>query len=300
VYLEQQPLARLVEEVARVPPMFLPGTSEAYSNEGYVLLAKIIESASGYTWSDYLRRTFIEPLGMRGSGVETDGLPDDRAAGYRATLTDTLQRVPLDEAPLPGASGIYGTAEDLLAWMRAMRARRLFQEAKASYGWGRRTYGGKSLIEQSGMVEGYSTYMAMYDEGPFVVVLSNVQSGMQADFGVDIAAVLAGEMTSVPPSVVAAPLPETAVEFAAAYDLGGVANPFRLRLGKEGLESTWGPFPFWRPVTFIGSDQFVVPADFTLLTARRDATGVVTGLRMQRLRNGAPAPDFDLELTKRS
>lgn len=41
---------------------FAPGSRFQYSNTGYNLLAKIIEMASGLSYSEYINRTFIEPL----------------------------------------------------------------------------------------------------------------------------------------------------------------------------------------------------------------------------------------------
>ena len=40
----------MVRRIAEVPPFFAPGTSDRYSNEGYVILAAIIEHASGMSY----------------------------------------------------------------------------------------------------------------------------------------------------------------------------------------------------------------------------------------------------------
>ena len=41
---------------------FAPGTTFGYSNTGYNLLGKIIEKASGMSYSDFIRTRFLEPL----------------------------------------------------------------------------------------------------------------------------------------------------------------------------------------------------------------------------------------------
>lgn len=41
---------------------FTPGTTFQYSNTGYSLLGKIIEKASGVSYSDFIRTRFLEPL----------------------------------------------------------------------------------------------------------------------------------------------------------------------------------------------------------------------------------------------
>lgn len=43
---------------------FAPGTTFRYSNTGYNLLGKIIERASGISYSDFIRTRFLEPLGL--------------------------------------------------------------------------------------------------------------------------------------------------------------------------------------------------------------------------------------------
>jgi CubicO group peptidase (beta-lactamase class C family)/ketosteroid isomerase-like protein len=47
--------------------LFPPGTSETYSNGGYVILGAIIERASGRTYHDYLRERIIVPAGLTGT-----------------------------------------------------------------------------------------------------------------------------------------------------------------------------------------------------------------------------------------
>ncbi len=47
-----------------VPPAFLPGTSFAYTNTGFVLLGRIIEEIDGESLHVVLRRRLFEPLGL--------------------------------------------------------------------------------------------------------------------------------------------------------------------------------------------------------------------------------------------
>jgi CubicO group peptidase (beta-lactamase class C family) len=47
--------------------LFPPGTSEAYSNGGYVILGAIIERLSGKTYHEYLRERIIVPAGLTGT-----------------------------------------------------------------------------------------------------------------------------------------------------------------------------------------------------------------------------------------
>src|SRR5262249_10550373 len=61
--------ADLVERLKGVPPLFAPGTGGGYSNEGYLLLAAVIEKASGLTYESFLREDIFTPLGMSNYGT---------------------------------------------------------------------------------------------------------------------------------------------------------------------------------------------------------------------------------------
>src|SRR5262249_52037258 len=61
-------LNTLVQQIKMQPPLFPPGTDGRYSNEGYLLLAAVIEKVSGMSYAEYLKRNIFDPLGMRSTG----------------------------------------------------------------------------------------------------------------------------------------------------------------------------------------------------------------------------------------
>lgn len=113
--------ARLTEASARLPLAFKPGERAGYSNAGYNLLGQVIENATGEPFADHIRRTLLEPLGMRDSGLaEGDFAPAglaqsyvDDGAGLRAFGRDNLSVV-------FAAGALYSTVDDLLVWTRAL------------------------------------------------------------------------------------------------------------------------------------------------------------------------------------
>ncbi|HZI29952.1 MAG TPA: serine hydrolase [Gemmatimonadaceae bacterium] len=63
--------------------LFPPGTSEAYSNGGYVILGAIIERLSGKTYHAYLREHIIVPSGLTGTVPNDNRVQHTNAAiGY--------------------------------------------------------------------------------------------------------------------------------------------------------------------------------------------------------------------------
>ena len=87
------PLA--IDDVVRFmlgrPLDFDPGTRHVYSNFGYLLLGRVIETVSGTTYEDYVRREVLAPLGAGGMRLGR-ALPQDRTAG-EVMYHDTRKRV---------------------------------------------------------------------------------------------------------------------------------------------------------------------------------------------------------------
>lgn len=62
---------------------FKPGSSQLYSNNGYILLGAIIENISGETYFDYIQTHIFDPLDMKNSGFyEMDEVIPNLAIGW--------------------------------------------------------------------------------------------------------------------------------------------------------------------------------------------------------------------------
>ena len=105
------------EALVKKPQLdFAPGTRYSYSNSGYVLLAMIIQIASGDLYDYYLQEHIFDPLNMEHTFVMTNHTPPRTyARGYTQKLK------PYDYDLLTyGDGGIFSTAEDLLKWHNAL------------------------------------------------------------------------------------------------------------------------------------------------------------------------------------
>jgi len=113
------------------PLEFEPGTSNRYSNGGYIVLGLIIEKLSGVDYYTYVRENIFKPCGM----TDTDAFPRDAktpnlARGYaRESETAGSPRV-LNFATLPGrgssAGGGYSTAGDMLKYVMALKDKKIY------------------------------------------------------------------------------------------------------------------------------------------------------------------------------
>ena len=117
-------------------PAFPPGTRWSYSNDGYLILAAIVERVSGQPFLGYLRRHVWAPAGMASAGGSASAAPrTGRATGYARADADVFgldPRVPnsaLVHGAGNGAGGEYVTAADLLRFAAGITSGRLLRRA---------------------------------------------------------------------------------------------------------------------------------------------------------------------------
>ncbi|HJQ36598.1 MAG TPA: serine hydrolase domain-containing protein [Thermoanaerobaculia bacterium] len=201
-------LGDVVADLAKQPLWFEPGKGSRYSNGGYAMLAHVIERAAGKPWETFLRDEIFTPLHLDATmrDVEEPLVPG-RVAGYAAGPGALgVINTPCQNAGAAFGSGaLLSTASDLHRWGRAFAQEKLFKRKGLEwpYGWGARTYHERPAIEQSGIVNGFSSYLCVYpDDDLYVVVLSNLQTGALTDLGISLAALALGKDT---PPVKAAP-----------------------------------------------------------------------------------------------
>jgi CubicO group peptidase (beta-lactamase class C family) len=111
------------------PPKFPPGTSFAYCNSGYVLLALLIEVVSGRSYYDVVQQRVCAPAGMDATAfLRLDELPGCAAIGYlpkRGWRTNHLH-VPVRGG---GDGGAYSTAADIARLWAALFAEKILPSA---------------------------------------------------------------------------------------------------------------------------------------------------------------------------
>lgn len=115
-------LPALVDSLAKTPLDFEPGERYAYSNGGYIVMAAVLEAASGLPYDQVLQHHVFGPAGMTGSGNWTGGILPERADGYTLNAGGGLTHAPLvHPSNKIGAGSAYTTVLDLLAFHRSLR-----------------------------------------------------------------------------------------------------------------------------------------------------------------------------------
>lgn len=107
---------------------FEPNEKFTYCNTGYVLLAMVIEKASGMLIQDYFNQQIVKPLGLKDTYIYNFTMkqyPVNRVFGIKR---ENGQMLPNDLVRLDGVSGdgnVYSSAEDLLTWEQALYTEKL-------------------------------------------------------------------------------------------------------------------------------------------------------------------------------
>jgi CubicO group peptidase (beta-lactamase class C family) len=186
--------AEKLRAYAAAPLLGPPGERFAYSSPGYVLLAHVIERATGQSYSAFLAEEIFRPLGMTAT---FDGNPTGQA-GLAVGHQDgqPVASFDLDTLGL-GTGSIWSTARDLARWDRAVVGGQILSAAAweaaftvqapvqdddglvrtegYGYGWFIATAaGGRRLFYHPGDNPGFRSINAVFpDDDVCLAVLSN-------------------------------------------------------------------------------------------------------------------------------
>jgi CubicO group peptidase (beta-lactamase class C family) len=197
---DDEPIGRdeLVARVLASPLARAPGHGFDYSNEGYSLLAAIVERVSGTGYEAFLHEQLFEPAGMTRTGYLRPRFDDALLArGYRADGSDwglVYRRRWREDGPgwyLRGNGGLQSTTGDLYKWHLALEGDAVLPAAQRAafvaphvqtpggdryaYGWGvdatpRRT---TVIAHNGGNRVFFADFRRYVDERTVIIVLGN-------------------------------------------------------------------------------------------------------------------------------
>lgn len=164
---------------ANKPLQFEPGTKQAYSNGGYIVLGAIIEKITGTSYYDYVREHIYKPADMRDTdSYEADVTTPNLATGYtKEGAANGARRNNFYSRPAKGspAGGGYSTAPDLLKYVNALREGKLripdFRNLQVSSGRPPRAFSGLGIAGGAPGING--VVESDVGNGYTIIVLSN-------------------------------------------------------------------------------------------------------------------------------
>jgi CubicO group peptidase (beta-lactamase class C family) len=108
-----------VRMILATPLEYPPGSSYGYSNDGYTVLAAILEAATGGRWEDVIRDEVVRPAGLEHTFFLGDPLPEGAFAIPDDPVTTNRDLRVGANWGSKGGAGIFSNADDLLRLLRA-------------------------------------------------------------------------------------------------------------------------------------------------------------------------------------
>lgn len=188
----------IVDRLAELPLDFEPGTDSSYSNGGYAVAAKVLETVGNGTFSEVMRAIVFDPLEM----LDTDHVSDTRApishmaTGYEPGAYPGERRHSRFYAveSRPGGGSLYSTPRDLLRFARAVFREEYVSAELRRVVMGEDEHGFLSQGRSPGFVA-----KLYYESDEDVIVVSTANSyAVPADWAAAIADLAAGRAARNP------------------------------------------------------------------------------------------------------
>lgn len=304
-YLPKTP-EEMIARFASEPLEFEPGSKWNYSNSGYLLLTRVIETASGEDYEDYLRSRILNPLGMAGSGIDhSDAILPRRAAGYAPAETGVAHADYVYMGIPRGAGAMYSTTGDLLKWQQGLFGGKLLKpESLAEYvtpaafdmGGNTRYALGVAVTQDdegtmyshSGGIEGFNSWLGYDpDRKITVAVLANLNGGAANTIGARLMTLARGGAVQLASERVAVEVDaDTLGQYLGTYAL---APTFKITITQDesGLVAQatgQQAFPLFKEE----EDVFFLKVVDAKIRFERGEDGAITGLTL--IQNGAEMP----------
>ncbi|PSN85147.1 hypothetical protein B9Q02_07430 [Candidatus Marsarchaeota G1 archaeon BE_D] len=180
----------------RVNRVFRPGERFLYSNEGYMLLGKIVETVSGERYEDYVLKRVIKPLALVRTGFTLNGYEDVMTPYLIKTLPE--RSVFPNHSLLLPAGGLVSCVVELAQYARnfivenesLLLTKQLLEEATRphvktnlptlleeewyGYGWQvAKSFLGQTLVSHSGNIAVCSAYLGFLKDAKIGVALAS-------------------------------------------------------------------------------------------------------------------------------
>jgi CubicO group peptidase (beta-lactamase class C family) len=165
----------MIEKIKLAKLAFEPGTRRLYSSAGYTVLARVLELASGKSYSELLDQYVFKPAGMKNSvQFDAGAIIPRRANDYLVDEHGIFNAPAKDYSFLVGAGSVLSTAADVHAFAMAITNGAYGDSVRASYLANKRLVG-------TGSTNGHSAELRVDGtSGYSYAVVSNVNSGANA------------------------------------------------------------------------------------------------------------------------
>ncbi|MDR6999523.1 serine hydrolase domain-containing protein [Neobacillus niacini] len=175
----------IINEAAKRPLLFYPGTEWDYKDINYLILGYILEKVSGTTLNEYIQKNIFVPAGMKNSGFITEENPfPSTSTGYLKISRHLHPIKKLNPYPLFSCGDIYTTALDLSRFDEALFGGKLISRTSlkemlrprsiSKYGFGLYHY--PDSIFSRGVLLGWESFHVYYKDKTQITILLNIHS----------------------------------------------------------------------------------------------------------------------------
>ncbi len=196
-YTKQKTVQELLQIVYKEKLIFKkPGVNMLYSNSGAIVAGAIIETISGLSYSDFLSKYILIPVGMKNSHYKSpEEIVRNRSVGYIKKMKGGfINNTNIIHPPSP-AGGLLSTVGDLLLFDQVLYRndlliekykKILFTPYKYNYAcfWGvsnKRL--NNTIIGHAGGAPGINAWFRRYINDKFtIIILSNYDEGAESIF----------------------------------------------------------------------------------------------------------------------
>ncbi len=260
--------AEMVEKIKKTALVFEPGSDTLYSSAGYTTLARVLEIASGKSYSELLKEHVFTPAGMNDSvNFNSENILLYQSDDYLLDTNGYINAPLIDFSFLVGAGSVFSTAKDVHRFGHAVVNGKLGETVK-------QTFAGKDVFGSNGNTNGFRANVRIDQTQKYgYVVVSNLASGANDVIIQNLRAILEGK-DPAPPVV---PKPKVAPgsnrnlsDFSGTYNFGNGKFEIFVK-GDQLYAGNYKLVP-------IGKDRFYNFWSYAEIDFVRDEKGRVKGL----------------------
>lgn len=186
-------LDEILSFIAELPSDFPARSNWKYSNSGYIIAGKIIETVSGLSWDVFIRKNLLQPLHMNDTDYEAYFERVSAVVGHITNTDGSLTAVSgFNMSWAASAGALHSTVDDMLKWMQifdssdllSTDAKNLMQTPfKKNYGLGLiiDRFNNETRLTHGGRTPGFATGLAYLKESKLKVISFDSTDGGKLD-----------------------------------------------------------------------------------------------------------------------
>jgi len=262
-------VADMVEKAKRAKLVFEPGTGHLYSSAGYAVLARVLEIASGKTYSELLKEYVLDSAEMSNTvDFKSGSIIENRSEDYFLESVGYVGTPLKDFSFLVGAGSVFSTANDIYIFGKATIDGKYGNIAKVNLVR-------NGVFSSNGSTNGFRCNVRLDSTKKYgYVLISNLGSGSNDLIINNVRKILEGNAAGspeIPNPKIDRNTKNNLGDYVGNYKLSG--SGFEILINRKELYA--GPYKLLP----LGKDRFFSYWSYAVITFVRSDDGSVKGLK---------------------